>query len=639
MLDILRRIPLQRAAAFLAVLLLALMGFLAGGAALRESPTVDEMVHIAAGVSYLQKLDLRMNEEHPPLAKMLAALPLVLHHTYADYSGVIWSASQKFLSALFGEWIFGAWLVTRWNHASLTLVLSRLPMLLMMLALGWMTFVYARRLGGAWGGLLCLTLYVSAPVFLTFGPLVLTDTAVTLFSLLAVWALAEMWRNPSRRHITVFGVTLAAALLSKFSAGILLIAFLTFAVSTRWRPVSVQPTASPDARAWRRLRWRGMGKGTLLAALIVYAFYLVFSWNQPIDITGLTGHGPVASLLGRLLMPPWLFFRGFAFFVIMSPRPVFLLGHPYTHGVWFYFPVLFMLKSAPGLLGLLMLALVLTVARKRSGGAFSSLIPEPLLIHWRALWISLLVFGGICLLSPVNISLRHFSIPTILLILLLAPLPRMLERTGPSTWNAVPVATALVFGLAVSCLYTSVRAFPYYVPYVNFLSLGHPVYTMVNDSNVDWNQALPEVQRFVQQHRLGDVPLDAFGFSDAKMWVPQSRFWNCQMPATKDAGKWAVVSANMILDFHNCGWLMRYRHLPLGGGSMYAVQLPAQIPPAGSLGGPPVPADFREFPGVRGGTDLRLIFLEGEWHPEKIPELNTSLVAEYQKSHASSRKK
>jgi hypothetical protein len=56
-----------------AVLLLLLMAVLAGGAALRESVTVDEVSHIGAGVSYLQKLDLRMNPEHPPLPKMLAA--------------------------------------------------------------------------------------------------------------------------------------------------------------------------------------------------------------------------------------------------------------------------------------------------------------------------------------------------------------------------------------------------------------------------------------------------------------------------------------------------------------------------------------------------------------------------------------
>ena len=69
----------------LAALLLMLMAILAGGAALRESITVDEVAHIGAGVSYLQKLDLRLNQEHPPLAKVLAAVPLVLRGVRADY--------------------------------------------------------------------------------------------------------------------------------------------------------------------------------------------------------------------------------------------------------------------------------------------------------------------------------------------------------------------------------------------------------------------------------------------------------------------------------------------------------------------------------------------------------------------------
>ena len=54
-----------------ACFLLAFMALLAGGAARRESVTFDEVAHVGAGVSYLQKLDLRMNEEHPPLAKLL----------------------------------------------------------------------------------------------------------------------------------------------------------------------------------------------------------------------------------------------------------------------------------------------------------------------------------------------------------------------------------------------------------------------------------------------------------------------------------------------------------------------------------------------------------------------------------------
>ncbi len=39
-----------------AALLLAIMALLSGGAARRESVTVDEVAHIGAGLSYLQKL-------------------------------------------------------------------------------------------------------------------------------------------------------------------------------------------------------------------------------------------------------------------------------------------------------------------------------------------------------------------------------------------------------------------------------------------------------------------------------------------------------------------------------------------------------------------------------------------------------
>ena len=68
-----------------AVLLLALMAVLAGGAALRESVTIDEVAHIGAGVSYLQKLDLRFNEEHPPLP-----------NTCSFAAGIAWSALRLF---------------------------------------------------------------------------------------------------------------------------------------------------------------------------------------------------------------------------------------------------------------------------------------------------------------------------------------------------------------------------------------------------------------------------------------------------------------------------------------------------------------------------------------------------------------
>lgn len=154
--------------ALLAGLLLAVMAVLAGGAALRESVTVDEVAHIGAGVSYLQKLDLRMNAEYPPLPKVLAALHLVLPGVRADYSHISWTFSEKFFPEYLRQWVFGEWLLEKWNEPKTVLAWARLPMLLLTLALGWVVHACGRRLGGAWGGLLCLSVYVSTPAFLTF---------------------------------------------------------------------------------------------------------------------------------------------------------------------------------------------------------------------------------------------------------------------------------------------------------------------------------------------------------------------------------------------------------------------------------------------------------------------------------------
>jgi hypothetical protein len=98
-----------------AILLLALMALHAGGAAGRESATIDEVAHTGAGVSYPQKLDMRMDEEHPPLAKVLAALPLVLRGAPADFSHLSWTFSSKMFYQYLGEWVFGDWFLIWWS--------------------------------------------------------------------------------------------------------------------------------------------------------------------------------------------------------------------------------------------------------------------------------------------------------------------------------------------------------------------------------------------------------------------------------------------------------------------------------------------------------------------------------------------
>jgi 4-amino-4-deoxy-L-arabinose transferase-like glycosyltransferase len=593
------------------------MALLAGGAARRESVTIDEVAHIGAGVSYLQRLDMRMNEEHPPLAKALAAVPLVVRGVHADYSHVSWTFSAGLFKQFFGEWVFGHWVIARWNDPVATVLWARLPMLFLTLVMGIVLFVYGSRLGDPWGGLLCLCAYATMPVMLAFGPLVLTDMAITLFAVLTVWAFASMWLSPSRGTVLRFGLALSGALLSKFSAGLLFFCFAAFILSLRWRTAPEQPVDKAELRAWRRIRWWSLTKGILFAALVVYAVYFVLSWNESTDSLSFIGHNAAALLLRRVLMPPWIYLRGLALFAITGKPPAFILGHSYLHGVWFYFPVLFLLKSPLAFLLLLLLALMVSLVAKLRRVQLAA-VSKGLELHWRAVWVSLAVFTGACIMSRMQFSIRHFSVPLVLLVLLLAPLPGTLELLRRAGWPAARAVVWLTVALALASMVTAVRAYPYYLPFLNSLSAGRPGYALVGDSNLDWNQALPEVEDFVRQHGLKRVLLDEYGFSEPGMYVPESQFWNCQQPASEDGGQWAVVSANLIEDGHNCPWLLRFPHEPLAGGSMYVFQLPAVVPPAGTPGGPPLPEEYHQFGGQPIQGDLRLLFLTCIRDPQQL---------------------
>ena len=56
---------------------LLLYGALAVSSMRTTSAVFDETAHLPAGYTYLTTRDFRLNPEHPPLAKELAALPLL----------------------------------------------------------------------------------------------------------------------------------------------------------------------------------------------------------------------------------------------------------------------------------------------------------------------------------------------------------------------------------------------------------------------------------------------------------------------------------------------------------------------------------------------------------------------------------
>ena len=313
-----------------------------------------------------------------------------------------------------------------------------------------------------------------------------------------------MWCSPSRRSLLKFGLTLAGAFLSKFSSGLLFFVFIAFALSLRWRGVPDQPTDKAARRTWRRRAWRNLAKATLWAALFVYISYFVLSWNESTDSFSIIPHFPTSPFLRRLLMPLWLYFRGLMFFAFSAgSRPTYILGHAYSHGVWFYFPALFILKSPLAFLLLLLLTAGIAILWKRPCWRTTIGDTER---HGTSVARRMGVTRGLCgrchAQSAGHQHSSFLSLALALLILLLAPLPRMLRSLYRSNRRVARTANWVTIGLAVASLATAVWAYPNYFPFLNLLSMGRPGYLLVNDSNLDWNHALPEVESFVRQRGL-----------------------------------------------------------------------------------------------------------------------------------------
>src|SRR3989344_6187549 len=127
-----------------------------------DSIIVDEIPHIGAGYSYLVKQDMRLNPEHPPLAKDLAAIPLLFLKLK---QGVFDTKSWQ--SDLNGQWEFGRKLIfNSGNDANQITHLVKLPMLLFFVLSAILIFRWAKKLYGNKAGLIALILFSFSPTVL-----------------------------------------------------------------------------------------------------------------------------------------------------------------------------------------------------------------------------------------------------------------------------------------------------------------------------------------------------------------------------------------------------------------------------------------------------------------------------------------
>jgi Dolichyl-phosphate-mannose-protein mannosyltransferase len=549
-----------------------------------ESLTDNELLFLPAGISYLEQHDARMDIQEPPLIKIIAALPSLLFRPKIDFDDPAWTEKP---ASQYGEYFFGTKFFESWNpHHQAMLFAARLPMIGLTLLLGLSLYYMARQLAGPWGAMLTLALFVTSPFFIAYGSIVHMDVPVVLFSVWTMWFFASLWQNPTRRNALFFALSLAGALVTKFSGVFLFPAIGLAWIWFRYRSrdggrVSAAGKADKD-----RFRREGLSLGAMiLAAGIVFIFYSATFYRSdvsailnnesasnaatgyhviPIDILArrITNH----PALKPILLAPSLYVGGLAYVLSHGRRPMFFLGHMNPHGVWYYFPVISFLKLPPGMLLAVALLVALTIARflGNKGGA-SSVVPRSHRFHFSAIVACLIVFAGIAMASSLNIGIRHFSVPislTVLLCSFIIPLTQDLSQRRRMFSFATTVA------LAFSCVATAALTYPHYLSYFNMFRLNTPKQDIAANSNLNWGQSMEEVASFFREHGVSGPYVD----SDAStvnpvIYMPGAINWTCNKPDPSPPAWVAVSTYNLTRQTPNCLRLLRYPSWKIGDGA------------------------------------------------------------------------
>lgn len=576
--------------------LLTLMAVLSVASSWRQSITYDEVTHVPAGLSYLERHDARLNIEHPPLLKMIAAVPLLFADVHANYGDRSWCSS----GGLDCQWAFGRHFFSEWNRNPAHIVfLARLPMVLLTLLFGLVVYWMARGLAGPLGALLSLTVFATSPFCISYGQLVITDMGLAFFCVLTAWLTADLWMRPSFASAFQLSLAAAAALLSKYSALLIGPSIALFGV-WMWisAPADRQRAASEPERTTisnARKAWAYLLIAGLLTVTFAWAFYSVFFYrSSPREI--LDAHNAYVSAgrppdrpervlaattdilerypgLEKPLQPLWLYVGGIGFVNSGLTRPTYLFSRHHVHGVWYYFPAITVFKLAPGeILLLLGLAALSAVRLWQEHCKEESVVGPPLFnyanrIRSRALISFVLVFLAAAMRAKINIGVRHISVPLLILVVLLALIAPYVRAIASSRTRKLAFSAVVV--LALGCMFTAISVFPDYISYYNDFRFGTPKQEITAESNLDWGQSLPEVAAFAAQHHIGTIYVDGrMTILPPSLYVPQAKPWKCDEPGPEQA-EWAAVSANFLLRQEpSCIGLMKYQHWMLPGEAM-----------------------------------------------------------------------
>ena len=594
----------------IALFMLAVMGLVAFGSVRGDSVTMDESPHIVSGYSYLKLQDMRLNPEHPPLIKDIAAIPLLFQNINFPTDHTAW---RDMVNA---QWDLGPQFLYRsGNDADKLIAFGRIGPILLTLLFGWFVFKWARELFGAKWALFTLALFAFSPTIMAHGRLVTTDVPAAFAFFIAIYYYVKLLKNPSGKNLIIAGVAFAIAQLLKFSL-VLLLGFLP-AITAIWlilqlRSINIfRKDVFKAILSWK-FRFLAILAITALIILPVYQFHVLNypPEKQAADIQHILQNNKFPALTDALVwMTDKPVLRAYAqyllgvamvFMRVAGGNTTYFLGEVSNQAWLHYFPVVFLLKVPTAMLAFILLsfaAFKLRIYRIfRSIGlknTFGSM-PQKILDNFDevAMLLFIIFYWVISVTGNLNIGVRHV-LPTFpFMYLLIAGQMKRWLQGAPEIKNIYPLTaviqlikfyvknagkTMLIIVLLLWYIVSFLGIYPHYIAYFNEFA-GGPAngYKSVVDSNLDWGQDLRRLKKFVEEKNIEHIKVDYFGGSDVEYYLGnRAEIWHADNGETTG---WLAVSATFMQTSRayphaSYAWLDEYEPVAKIGYSIFVYNI------------------------------------------------------------------
>ncbi len=492
-----RRLPVTAGVVILLVLMVVQLALTARW----HSMTVDEGNHIYSGYMSWKEFDFGLNPEHPPLVKLLAALPLLDMRLQAPTPAGRYFKVDAYVGGR--QFLLG-------NDQDAILFRARMAVALLAVVLAFVVFATAREMFGLGADFLALVLAVFDPNLLGHGALVTTDTAASCFLLASVYAFYRYVRRPSALRLAVTGLAAGLALGVKHNGMFVFPILGLLALYEVVRSLTVDREAG--SRVWTR-PVRLVAGLVATAAVSVVVLWAAYGFRYDARPAGTPLRPPMAAMLQRLepaeanvvstlarwkLLPESYLFGAADVRAVGEHYPSYILGAMYRHGVWFYFPIVLTIKSTEAMLALAVATLGALVFRR----------------FWaRREFVYLALPAAVCLAiamsAHLNTGVRHILPVYAFLWPMLAAGAATLLR---GRWTWVLVAAAVLHAGS------SLATFHRHIPYAN-LFWGGPdnVHRLLTDSNADWGQQLRRVKQYLDGRKVTDCWFAYIGEGETRM--------------------------------------------------------------------------------------------------------------------------